>query len=307
MRVGIDLDGVAYDFVGHLKPYAEDQLGGSPLDATKWDFYEDWGLTSASFWDLVKMAHEAARVWHASNPVVPGTKEALEELGVDHEIVIVTTRPEYAGDSTENWLQWNAVYHDELIFAEDKTKWNLDVLLDDAPHNIEQAQAAGIRAIIWDQPWNRHVEGERVCSWDEFVDAINCGPQRGPEAPFSLDFTTLPDDLTEEEIAAIDAPYYAPPARAELLREAEALICGDRNNQYGPPDQDFTRTAAMWSAWKGVHFDPHEVAAFLMLLKLSRIRWQPEKKDSWADTVGYAGCGWETFLARGVTPDPSLG
>ena len=89
--------------------------------------------------------------------------------------------------------------------------------------------------------------------------------------------------------------------RAELLREAERLICGDRNNQYGPPTKDFQVIADMASA-AGFRFekgegvsdlDPHHVALFQIILKVARIAWSPEKRDSWVDTAGYAGCGWE--------------
>ena len=81
--------------------------------------------------------------------------------------------------------------------------------------------------------------------------------------------------------------------RASLLREAESLVDGDRNNQYGDPLQDFQRTAAMWGAYIGVTIAPHDVAVMMCLLKASRIRWSPTKRDSWADLAGYAACGWD--------------
>jgi hypothetical protein len=84
-----------------------------------------------------------------------------------------------------------------------------------------------------------------------------------------------------------------PNARAELLREAERLVNGDRNAQYGDPRQDFQRTAAMWGAYLGTEVAPHDVAAMMAMLKVSRIRWSPEKFDSWADLAGYAACGWD--------------
>lgn len=84
--------------------------------------------------------------------------------------------------------------------------------------------------------------------------------------------------------------------RSEVLAEANLLITGERNNQYGEPTQDFTRTARMWSAYLGIDVKPHDVAALMALLKLSRIAWQPEKRDSWVDLAGYAGCGYETVI-----------
>lgn len=84
--------------------------------------------------------------------------------------------------------------------------------------------------------------------------------------------------------------------RADMLREAEQLVDGDRNNQYGDPRQDFQRTAAMWSAYLGVEIAPHDVAALMAMLKISRIRWSPGKRDSWVDLAGYAACGWHCAM-----------
>lgn len=85
--------------------------------------------------------------------------------------------------------------------------------------------------------------------------------------------------------------------RASALDEARQLITGDRNNQYGPPTQDFDRTAAMASAFgfevNGEALKGHHVAIFMMLLKTSRLAWTPAKRDSWVDSAGYAGCGYE--------------
>jgi hypothetical protein len=94
--------------------------------------------------------------------------------------------------------------------------------------------------------------------------------------------------------------YVSP--RAALLREAESLITGDRNNQYGPPTQDFARTAEFWTTYLGdklkddTKIEAHDIAAMMTLLKLSRITWSPEKQDSWADAAGYIGCGWECVV-----------
>jgi hypothetical protein len=82
-------------------------------------------------------------------------------------------------------------------------------------------------------------------------------------------------------------------ARAQLLFDAESAVNGDRNAQYGDPKQDFRRTADMWSAYLGIPVEMHDVAAMMMLLKVSRIRWSPEKYDSWMDAAGYAACGWD--------------
>jgi hypothetical protein len=84
--------------------------------------------------------------------------------------------------------------------------------------------------------------------------------------------------------------------RSKILTDAEALINGDRNNAYGPPGQDFERTAIMWTAYLDGRqiLEAHDVAAMMCLLKLSRLSWQPDNQDSWTDLAGYAACGYET-------------
>jgi hypothetical protein len=81
--------------------------------------------------------------------------------------------------------------------------------------------------------------------------------------------------------------------RKELLREAERLIYGQKNQEHGDPDVMMARVAALWSAYKGVSFTPHDVAAMMILLKVSRIKNSPDLEDSWIDIAGYAACGAE--------------
>lgn len=94
--------------------------------------------------------------------------------------------------------------------------------------------------------------------------------------------------------------------RAEVLDLANRAVNGDRNAQYGEPYHDFARTAAMLNGYFGLKdfFQPHDVAAIQVMVKLSRIRQSPGKQDSWVDIAGYAACGYETadhFVNSGVT------
>lgn len=76
----------------------------------------------------------------------------------------------------------------------------------------------------------------------------------------------------------------------DILVEALRLTSGDRQATYGPPDQDFRRTAAMWTALFGHAFEPKDVALAMILLKASRQIHQ-RKRDNWVDMAGYARCG----------------
>jgi hypothetical protein len=99
----------------------------------------------------------------------------------------------------------------------------------------------------------------------------------------------------------IDAPDFSESVRGGALDEARALITGDRNNAYGPPWQDFSRTAGAATAMgyagpNGRPIESHDIAILVMLIKLSRLMWTPTKRDSWVDIAGYAGCGLECAI-----------
>ena len=77
---------------------------------------------------------------------------------------------------------------------------------------------------------------------------------------------------------------------SDVLVEALKLTSGDRQNQYGAPDQDFARTAKMWSGYKGIEFTTEDVACFMIMIKMSRNTHQ-SKRDNWVDMAGYSRCG----------------
>lgn len=80
------------------------------------------------------------------------------------------------------------------------------------------------------------------------------------------------------------------------------LTTQSRNATYGPPNQDFQRTADMLTPLfrhmliEGAEFQSHHVAMIMGILKLSRLAWSPEHKDSWTDLAGYAACGYECVV-----------
>ena len=82
--------------------------------------------------------------------------------------------------------------------------------------------------------------------------------------------------------------------RVAALREAAGLISGDRDKQYGGPEENFTRIAKIWSVILGLEVLAEDVAMMMIGLKVARYAarsgFQP---DTWVDIAGYAGCGYE--------------
>lgn len=88
--------------------------------------------------------------------------------------------------------------------------------------------------------------------------------------------------------------------RKEILEAAQKCVCGDREQDYGSPESNFTTIANLWTDYltaAGIMEDmilgPNDVAAMLALLKIARIASGHAKEDNWVDLAGYAACGGE--------------
>jgi nucleoside 2-deoxyribosyltransferase len=105
-------------------------------------------------------------------------------------------------------------------------------------------------------------------------------------------FTALEDSTPVElpDSGTNSTPTVAVDEPETILDEAKRITAGDRQNDYGPPDQDFARTAAMWSQLLGVDVEARHVALCMIALKMSRETHQ-RKRDNWVDIAGYAKCG----------------
>ena len=83
--------------------------------------------------------------------------------------------------------------------------------------------------------------------------------------------------------------------RKEILQTAEKYVMGDREQQYGTPEDNFQIIADLWNAYwkKQIKFSAEDVAIMMTLLKIGRIRSGQEKEDNWIDACGYLACGGE--------------
>lgn len=81
--------------------------------------------------------------------------------------------------------------------------------------------------------------------------------------------------------------------RKEILEAAAKCVCGDREQEYGSPENNFSIIARFWSYYLNVTIEPKDVAAMMALLKIARIASGNAKEDNWVDLAGYAACGGE--------------
>jgi hypothetical protein len=82
--------------------------------------------------------------------------------------------------------------------------------------------------------------------------------------------------------------------RADILATASEYVTTDRAATHGNAEDNFLRTAELWNAYLGVDdITSIDVAVMLALLKVARIRSNPNHTDNWIDIAGYAACGGE--------------
>lgn len=87
--------------------------------------------------------------------------------------------------------------------------------------------------------------------------------------------------------------------------QAKSLVLNARNAAYGPPIDDYTKTAKIWSGLlahklkAGVEITPKEAVLMMVGLKLSREMHLP-KPDNLIDAHGYLICA--EWIETGQNP-----
>lgn len=82
--------------------------------------------------------------------------------------------------------------------------------------------------------------------------------------------------------------------REQCLDEAKRNTTGQRQIDYGTPEDNFGVIAKLWTAYDGrVIFTALDVAMMLALLKVARTKGNLAHYDNYVDLAGYAACAAE--------------
>jgi hypothetical protein len=90
--------------------------------------------------------------------------------------------------------------------------------------------------------------------------------------------------------------------RAEVLEAAKVCVCGEREHDYGTPEDNFTTIGLLWGVYlRAAHpevklaidgINAKDAATMMALLKVARIA-TGSSPDSFVDLAGYAACAGE--------------
>lgn len=81
--------------------------------------------------------------------------------------------------------------------------------------------------------------------------------------------------------------------RRDCLQSAIDIVCKDREDTYGSPEDNFSLIAQLWSVYTGTGLSGKDVAMMMALLKIARIKTGKHKADNYIDLAGYAACACE--------------
>ncbi len=197
--LGVDLDGVVADWNAGFRPIAAEFLGRDEaelLDPNTWELTE-WGFDKQTLREVFELAVGERRMYR-DLPVYPNASEVLRRLSsegvhiriVTHRLILTGAHQTTATD-TIAWLEDNGIPYWDLCFLGRKSDLAVDLLIDDAPHNIASLRKAGSNVLVMDQLYNQELGGPRAKGWlevEEYVRSVL--PENLPKLP-GMDIASL--------------------------------------------------------------------------------------------------------------------
>lgn len=171
--LGVDLDGVCGDYTAAFRNVVAADRGvdaGTLGPQATWEFTE-WGVTAEAFDRLHRLAVLEHRMFREMEPM-PGCADALWRLSdagiwiriITHRLCVNWGHAVAVAD-TVAWLDRTGIPYRDLCFLGRKPEVEAHAYIDDGPHNVLALRAAGNAVIVFDQPYNRQLNGPRASSW----------------------------------------------------------------------------------------------------------------------------------------------
>lgn len=176
MRIGIDCD----DVLNNLVEFWLSRYNSDYNDNIKIEDIKSWNIgdyTKAGK-DFYKYLEDGETFKNLS--IKDGAAEVIEKLCENNEVYIVTANASYntgVCDDKVNFIKKFMPFFPikNIIFINNKSLLDLDVLIDDGLHNFEGFK--GVK-IVFDRPWNQGSKNKydlRINGWNEkSIKVITC-------------------------------------------------------------------------------------------------------------------------------------
>ncbi len=182
--IGFDIDEVIYPWIEMFRAFVsrsdiQDLVKYPP--PTKWSFWDEWGLTEEQF-NKEFDAFISVGSFLIGDPN-DGMVDYILNISEKEPVALVTARGFFRGlpssseqdakQDTIAWLNHQGLGNLPIYFTDNKASLKLDILVDDAPHQLEAAREAGITGIAMDHPHNQTWDGLRAHTVQELSALID--------------------------------------------------------------------------------------------------------------------------------------
>jgi hypothetical protein len=164
MLIGMDVDGVCFDFVGPVL-----DLVGNPFPRDKIKKWLFFGMFDAAQREVVFEALAHKKIW-CDQPIISGAKEGIDLLRqLGHKIVFITAPwilcPEWGYIRRKRLVAELGAHNRDVMITCRKELVSTDILVDDRPETLDQCAALGRRVYRYPASYNEGLFHE-VWSWD---------------------------------------------------------------------------------------------------------------------------------------------
>lgn len=155
LRIGLDVDDVIYECNSYALRLLKEKYGDDPIfDINN---IRSWGPQGNISDERIPMF--ASPDFVAAQPLFPGAKHFVRELVKISDVFFITSVPAQCMSTRAKRLMedFPEVPRENIIIGTRKDLVNIDILLDDAAHNISSAQAS--YPVLMRRPWNVALSG----------------------------------------------------------------------------------------------------------------------------------------------------
>lgn len=186
LKIGIDIDDTICDtnelIVIEADKYDKEVLGGTGIkDPLAYDFQKmmGWGPDGKG-----KFFSDRFEYIMTNTSLKPMAKEIINKLYDEgNEIIFISCRKDkYLKDPykltydflMKNGIKFNKLYVNAGEKTDESAENNLDLFIDDMPHNCEDVESTGAKVLLYDSIYNKDENRfKRVSNWNEIYNFIH--------------------------------------------------------------------------------------------------------------------------------------
>jgi len=175
LKIGLDCDDVLYkcnSYVIQLENLKRTTEQREMLDFDSLTSYEAAGNELD-----IRFEYFKSREFYESQPVIEGAQAFVSELvGMGHDVFILTSIDSKYGDIRRQRISedFPDVKSENVFISSRKDIFSVDIMLDDAVHNLQGERAVNTPfPILMKRPWNEDCRGiMSVLNYDEFIELV---------------------------------------------------------------------------------------------------------------------------------------